>query len=186
MLDVNDETWSPRIYNYTLNGRSLRFPFYAAYQGYPRYTIFYQPYSKPGTSLRLVYNRLQEAVRQSAERLNAVSWSRSFIIKSPARYMTLPRLINTSKAVAILHNMAVEHRRHGLIASTRKAAAEAVRGARSGRHDGDVRDTSGDRTAFVKDDRQTCGSSCGEPVLVSGAHSEEGRCREGAPVGTTR
>jgi len=51
--------------------------------------------------------------------------------------MTLPRLINTAKALAILHNVAVEHQRHGIIASTRMAAAAAVCGAGSGRHDGD-------------------------------------------------
>jgi len=85
-----------------------------------------------------VYDLLHEAVRKDAERLYAVWWSQWFITKYPARYMTLPRLNNTAKAVAILHNMAVEHRRHGFIASTRIAAAAAVRGAGTGRHDGDV------------------------------------------------
>jgi len=160
--------------------------FYAADQGYPRYAIFAQPYSKPDTPRRQVYNRLQEAVRKDAERLYAVWWSRWFITKYPARYMTLPRLINTAKAVAILHNMAVEHRRHGFIASTRMAAAAAVRGARSGRHDGDDQGASGDGTAFVKDDGPTCGSEWGAPVPDFDGRRNDRRGCKGAPMGTAR
>jgi len=186
MLDVNDGTWPPRIYNYTLNGRSRRLLFYAADQGYPRYAIFAQPYSKPDTPRRQVYNCLQEAVRKDAERLYAVWWSRWFITKYPARYMTLPRLINTAKAEAILHNMAVEHRRHGFIASTRMAAAAAVRSARSGRHDCDDRGASGDGTAFVKDDGPTCGSLWGAPVPDFDGRVNDCRGCEGAPMGTAR
>jgi len=125
-------------------------------------------------------------VRKDAERLYAVLWSRWFITKSPARYMTLPRLINTAKAVAILHNMAVEHRRHGFTASTRMAAAAAVRGARSGRHDCDDQGASGDGTAFVKDDEPTCGSVWGAPVPDSDGRGNDRRGCEGAPMGTER
>ena len=64
--------------------------------GLPRYAIFAQPYSNPVIPRRLVYNRLQEAVRKNAERLYAVRWSRWIITKYPVRYMTLPRLINTA------------------------------------------------------------------------------------------
>jgi len=70
-----------------------------------------------------VYIRLQEAVCKNEERLYAVWWSRWFITKYPARYLTLPRLINTAKSDSILHSMAVENRCQGSIASTRMAAA---------------------------------------------------------------
>jgi len=186
ILDVNDGTWPPRIYNYTLNGRSRRLLFYAADQGYPRYAIFAQPYSKPDTPRRQVYNVLQEAVRKDAELLYAVWWSRWFITKYPARYMKLPRLINTAKAVATLYNMAVEHRRHSFIASTRMAAAAAVRGARSGRHDGDDQGASGDGTVFVKDDGSTCGSVWGAPVPDCYGRGNDRRGCEGARIGTAR
>ena len=186
MLDVNDGTWPPRIYNYTLNGRSRRLLFYAADQGYPRYAIFAKPYSKPDTPRRKVYNRLQEALRKNAERLYAVWWSRWFITKYPERYMTLPRLIKTAKAVAILHNMAVEYLRHGFIASKRMAAAAAVRGARSGRQDGDDQGASGDGTAIVKDDGPTCGSVWGAPVPDSDGRGNDHRGCEDAPMGTAR
>ena len=72
----------------------------------------------------MVYNRLQEAVRNDAKRLYAVWWSRWCITKYPARYMSVPRLIKTAKTVAILHNMAVEHKRHGFISQVRMAASE--------------------------------------------------------------
>ena len=54
MLDVSDGTWPPRIYKYTLSSCSRRLLFYAADQGYSRYAIFTQPYSKPDTPWRLV------------------------------------------------------------------------------------------------------------------------------------
>jgi len=38
--------------------------------------------------------------------------------------MSVPRLIKTAKAVAILHNMAVEHKRHGFASQVRMAASE--------------------------------------------------------------
>jgi len=56
--------------------------------------------------------------------------------------MSVPRLIKTAKAVAILHNMAVEHKRHGFISQVRMAASEG-----QSRPDSD-----GGRTAsFTKD-----------------------------------
>ena len=187
MLDVNDGVWPPRTYNYTLNGRSRRLLYYAADQGYPRYALFAQPFSNPDTPRRLVYNRLQEAVRKDAERLYAVWWSRWFITKYPARYMTLPRLINTAKAVAILHNMAVEHRRHGFVSSSRMAAAAAERGAGSGSHDGDQGTSGhGHGTAFFKDDGPNCGAVWGPPVPLSGGQRTARHGCEGAPVGTER
>ena len=122
------------------------------------------PHAKPDTLKWLVYNRLQEAVRKDSERLYAVLWSRWFITKYPARYMgsheSLPRLINTAEAVAILHNMAIEHSRHGFNPQTRRDAAAAVRGAGS---DGS---RSGDRPseAFTKDDGPRCDEVWGGPV----------------------
>jgi len=38
--------------------------------------------------------------------------------------MPVPPLIKTAKAVAILHNMAVEHNRHGFVSQVRMAASE--------------------------------------------------------------
>ena len=160
--------------------------FYAADQGYPRYAIVAHNFSHPDTPRRLVYNRLQEAVRKHAERLYAVWWSRWFITKYPARYMTLPRLINTATAVAILHNIAVEHRRHGFVASTRMEAAAAVHGAGSGRHDGDDQGPSGDGMAFVKDDGPICGGVWGASAPLSDRKVNDGCGCEGAPVGTAR
>jgi len=125
MLDVNDVTGPPRLYNYTLNGSSRRLLFYTADEGYPRYAIFAQPEYKADKTRRLIYNRLQEAVRKHAEHLYAVWWARWFITKYPSRYMTLPRLTNTAKAEAVFHNMAVEHQGHCVFASTRMVAAAA-------------------------------------------------------------
>jgi len=63
--------------------------------------------------------------------------------------MSVPRLIKMAKAVAILHNMAVEHKRHGFVSQVRMAASE-----------GEERpDSDGKRTAsFTKDagPRQDC------------------------------
>jgi len=90
----------------------------------------------------VVYNRQQEAVRKDAERLYAVWWSRWCITKYPARYMFVPRLIKTAKAVAILHNMGVEHKRHGFTSQLRRTTEEGD--ARAG--------SDGGRTAsFTKD-----------------------------------
>jgi len=94
--------------------------------------------------------------------------------------------LDTAKAVAILHNMAVEHRRHGFIAWTRMEAAAAVRGAGSGRHDCDDQGPSGDGTAFAKDDAPTCGGVWGASAPVSDGQVNDGCGCEGAPVGTAR
>jgi len=183
MLDINDGVWPPRTYKYTLNGRTRRLLFYAADAGYPRYSIFALPHAKPDTPKWLVYNRLQEAVGKDAERLYAVPWSRWFITKYPARYMSLPRLINTAKAVAILHDMVIEHSRHGFISQTRRDAAAAVRGAGSGGS------RSGDRPgeAFTKDDVPRCDEVWGGPVTsLTDDQVRDGRGDQGPPVGTGR
>jgi len=113
-----------------------------------------------------VYNRPQEALREDAERLYAVWWSRWFNTKNPARYMNLPRIINTVKATAIRHSMAVEHRSHGFIASMRMGAAAAVSG--EGADAGDSQSTSGHGTAFVRDKRLTGGTGWRGQVYAHG------------------
>jgi len=116
--------------------------FHAADAGYPRYALFVLPHPKTDCPKLLVYNRLQEAVRKVAERLYAVRWSRWFIMKYPARYMAVLIRRTTDKATAILHNMAVEHKRHGFIAAVRGSAAAADGGSRTG---------DGQSAAFTKD-----------------------------------
>jgi len=49
MLNVNAGLWPPRNIKYSLNGRTRRFIFYAADQGYPRYALFAMPRAKPDT-----------------------------------------------------------------------------------------------------------------------------------------
>jgi len=130
-----------------------------------------------------VYNRLQEAVRKDAERLYDVPWSRWFITTYPARYMSLPRFINTAKAVDILHNMAIELSRHGFIWKTRRDAAAAVRGAGSGGS------RSGDRPgeAFTKDDGPRYDEVWGGPLTSSTDDQvRDERGDQGPPLGTGR
>jgi len=149
MLDVNTGAWPPRTNKYTLNGRSRRLLFYAADAGYPRYALCALPHPKPDHPKLLVYNRLEEATRKDAERIYAVLWSQWFIMKYPARYMSVLRLIKTAKATAVLHIMAMEHKRKGLISALRVSAAAADSGQRTG---------DGQSAAFTKDAglRQDC------------------------------
>jgi len=183
MLDINGGVWPPRTYHCTLNGRSRRLLYYAADAGYPRYAIFALQHAKPDTPKWLVYNRLQEAVSKDAERLYAVLWSHWFITKHPARYMSLPRLINTAKAVAILHNMAIQHNRHGFISQMRRDAAATLRGA------GICSPRRGDRPseAFNKDDGPRCDVVWSGPVTASaGDQVHDGDDDQVPLVGTGR
>jgi len=129
MLDVNAGVWPPRNINYTLNGRTRRLLYYTADQGYPRYALFAMTHPNPVTPKRRVYNRLQQAVRKDAERLYVVMPSRFNIILRPARFTTVLRMINTGKAVAILHSMAIECTRGDVLAHRRMNADAEVRQA---------------------------------------------------------
>jgi len=71
--------------------------------------------------------------------------SRFIIILGPARFTTVLQMINTGKAVAILHNMAIECTRGSFSAQWRmKAAAEVqknvaeLQGQRQGPENSDV------------------------------------------------
>jgi len=178
MLDVNAGAWPPRTYKYTLNGRSLSMLFHAADAGYPRYALFALPHPKPDGPKLLVYNRLQKAVRKDAERLYAVWWSRWFIMNYPARYMSFLRLIKTAQATAILHNMAVKHKRHGFIAAVCGSAAAAEGGSRTG---------DGQSAAFTKDARPQQDCVWGDAVAAATTHeleaADDGR---GPIVGSAR
>jgi len=123
MLDVNAGLWPPRNLSYTINGRTHRLLYYTADQGYPRYPILAMPHPASVTRKLFVYNRLQEAVRNDAERLYAVMPSRLNIVLRPARFPTVERMINTITKVAILHNMAIECTRAGFLAHQRMQAA---------------------------------------------------------------
>ena len=164
ILDVKAGAWPPRTFKYTLNGRSRRLLFYAADAGYPRYALFALPHPKPDGPKLLVYNRLHQAVRKDAERRFAVWWSRWFIMKYPARYMSVVRLIKTAKATAILHNMAVEHKRHGFIAAVRGSAAAADGGSCTG---------DGQSAAFTKDAGPQQDCVWGEAVAAATTHEPE-------------
>jgi len=83
--------------------------------------------------------------------------------------------------VAILHNMAVEHRSNEFIASMRMATERAVRGAEPDA--GDSQSTGGHGTAFVMDKGPACGAVWGAPVPVSYGQANGGRGFEGAQVG---
>jgi len=127
MIDVNAGVCPPRNINQTLNCRTRRLLDYTADQGYPRYALCAMPHPNPVTPKRRVYNRLQQAVRKDAERLYTVTLSRFKIILRPARFTSVLRIINTGKAVDILHNMAIECTWGSFLAQRRMKAAEEVR-----------------------------------------------------------
>jgi len=178
MLDENAGAWPPRTYKYTLNVHFCRLRVYAPDAGYPRYPLFALPHPKPDRPTLLVYNFLQEAVRKNAERLYAVWWSRWFIMKYPARCMSVLRLIKAAKATSILHNLAVEHKRQGFIDSVRVSAAAADRGPRIG---------DGKSAAFTKDagPRKDCvwGAAVAAAITDEPEAADDGR---GPIVGSAR
>jgi len=73
-----------------------------------------------------VFNRLQEAVRKDVERLFGVLQKRHHVALHPGRYRSIKQLILTYKAVCILHNMCVEHRRENLLSRSRRNGGEAA------------------------------------------------------------
>jgi len=108
ILDVKAGVRRPRNMKYTLNGRTCRLHYYTADQGYPLHALFAIPHPNPVTPKRRLYNRKQQAFWTDAERFSSVMPSRFNINLRPARFTTTLRIINTGKAVAILHNMAIE------------------------------------------------------------------------------
>lgn len=123
--NIASGAWPPKDFPYTVNGRTRRLLYYLADGIYPRYAFFATPYSAPATPKQRVYNRLHEALRKDAERLYAVLTARFHIVLHPARYGTVARIIQTAKAVAILHNMVVAERRTGYLGRERMAARAA-------------------------------------------------------------
>lgn len=118
--DVTSGAWPPRTFNFTVNGRSRSLLYYLADGAYPRYPFFATPYPTPQTPQDRAYNRPQEALRKDVERLYAVLTSRFHIALHPARFTTVRRIVLAGKAVAFLHNMAVEHRRGGFLSRRRR------------------------------------------------------------------
>jgi len=163
MLDVNAGVWPPRNISYTLNGRTRRLLFYTADRGYPRYALFATPHPIPDTRKRSVYNRLQEPVRKDAERLFAVMPSRFNIVLRPARFTSVFRMINTGKAAAILHNMAIECTREDFVAQQRM---QEQRSAACNEAIGGQGAFGGDQAAFVVDDGPSGGGVWGFSVSI--------------------
>jgi len=122
------------------------------------------PHSNSVTPKRRVYNRLQQAVRKDAERLYAVMPSRFNINLRPARFTTVLRMMNNGKAVAILHNMAIECTRGEFLAQRRMNAAAEVRQA--------VADLQGQRQG-PGNEESGCGSRQGRPATARAASERQ-------------
>jgi len=163
MLDVNAGVWPPRNIFYTLNGQTRGLLFYTADRGYLRYALFATPHSIPDTRKLAVHNRLQEAVRRDAESMYALMLSRFNMFLRPARFTSVFRMINTGKAAANLHNMAIECTREDFVSQQRMqeqrsaARTEAIGGQGA---------FGGDQAAFVVDDGPSGGGVWGPPVSI--------------------
>jgi len=118
----------------------------------------------PVTPKRRVHNRLQQAVRKDAERLYAVMPSRFNIILGPARFTTVLRMINTGKAVAIMHDMAIECTQSDCLAQRRIDAAAEVQQA--------VADLQGQRRG-PGNEESDCGSRQGRPAAARAASERQ-------------
>lgn len=130
-MDINSGIWPPDKFEYSLNGRKRRLLYYLADGVYPHYPIFARPFSRAAANTRKkrTYNRLQEAIRKHVERLYGVITARFQILERPARFYSVHRIVRTSKALAILHNMVVIERRGDYISRRRLGAAYGVPGA---------------------------------------------------------
>lgn len=116
---VQAGTWPPRGFTYVTNGHERSAPYYLVDGIYPRHSFLVSPYETPATPQERAFNRLQEAMRKDVERLFGVLTRRFHIAMHPARYRSVEQLNTTARAVAILHNMTVEHRREGFIGRQR-------------------------------------------------------------------
>jgi len=126
--DVAAGRWPPRQHSYTINGRTRTLPFYLADGIYPKWALFATPCPNPDTPAKKTYNRLQVALRKDVERLYAVLRARFHVLLHPARFFSVDRLIDTTMAVAILHNLMVLDRRGTFLGRRRMEEAAAVAG----------------------------------------------------------
>ena len=125
-LDVSGCRRPPHNHPFTING-TTRMLSYDLVEGiYPRYAFFVSPHPQPVTDQQKVFNRLQEAVRKDVERLFGVLQRRFHVALHPGRYRSVKQLILAYKAVCILHNMCVEHRRENLMSRRRRNGGEAA------------------------------------------------------------
>lgn len=119
MVKVTKGDWPPPGLGYTVNGQHMDLPYYLVDGIYPRYAFFVAPYPTPSTPQEKAFNRLQEGVRKDVERLYAVLTARFHVALYPSRAYSVPSLICTAKAIALLHNMVTELRRESYVSRSR-------------------------------------------------------------------
>jgi len=124
-VDITTGKWPPSSFPFTVNGNTRSLLYYLVDGTYPRFAFLVAPYPKPTTEQQRVFNRLQEAVRKDVERLFGVLTRRFHVMLHPARFFTVPSMVLTAQAVAILHNTVVEQRRSSFVSRTRAADANA-------------------------------------------------------------
>jgi len=124
-IGITTGKWPPSSFPFTVNGNTRTLLYYLVDGIYPRFAFLVAPYPKPSTEQQRVFNRLQEAIRKDVERLFGVLTRRFHVMLNPARFFTVPSMVLTAQAVAILHNMVVELRRSNFMSRTRAAAADA-------------------------------------------------------------
>ena len=102
-------------------------PYYLTDKAYHKCPVFLYCCANPTTRKQRVFNRLQEAVRKDVERLYGILASRFHMLLRPSRFTTVPQMVKAVKAMAILHNNIVVHRRGDLLENRRISAAAAAR-----------------------------------------------------------
>jgi len=122
-LDVKEGLWPTCGFTFMVNNRTRRLLSYLSDSGHPAHPIFGQPHPDPNTIKKRTFNRLQKALRKEAERLYAIKRKRFNIALYPARFASMPTIMNVGKAVAITHNMATAHRRSGYLGQMRMQVA---------------------------------------------------------------
>ena len=97
---------------------SLNWHYYLTDGIYPRWRIFVQSYNDPSTAKEKFFSARQESVRKSVERVFGVLFQRFGILRAPSRLWRKEDMRYVISACVIIHNMIVEHRKHGYAYST--------------------------------------------------------------------